>query len=62
MAMTHTHPEVKELLALLQSKFGLPKDCVDFTLRCGVNQAVEITTTYFPRENPFPPPEPEGKR
>ena len=56
MAMTHTSPEVKELLFLLQSKFGLPKDCVDFTLRCGVNQVVEITTTYFPL------PEPEGKR
>lgn len=62
MVMTHMSPEVKELLSLLQSKFGLPEDCIDFTIRCGVNHVVEITTTYFPKGNQFPAHYPEEER
>lgn len=46
--MTSNSPEVQELLKLLHEKFGLPDCCVDFTLTCGVNQAVEIQVRYYP--------------
>ena len=49
MAMTHTSPEVQELLKLLQNKFGLPQGCTEVTLRCSLDEVVQISTTYLPR-------------
>ena len=48
MAMTTNSPEFQELLKLLQEKFGLPDNCVDFTLSAGVDKVVEINVTYVP--------------
>ena len=49
MAMTHTSPEVQELLKLLQDKFDLPQGCTEFTLSCSTDELVQISTTYLPR-------------
>lgn len=62
MAMTHTSPEVVELVALLREKFGLPEGCVGFTLSCHLDSVVRIDAAYHPGKNPFPLPEPEGKQ
>ena len=48
MAMTPSSPEVQELLKLLQDKFGLPQDCIEFTLSCGRDDLVKINATYSP--------------
>ena len=48
MPMTTNSPEFQELLKLLREKFGLPDNCVDFTLTAGVGKVVELNVTYVP--------------
>lgn len=48
MAMTHTSPEVVELLKLLQEKFGVPETCTRVVVTLSEDDVVRITTDYLP--------------